>query len=443
MDPNLLEQITAARFPTMWAGCIAWSQVLTDWHATAYPSTWAKIQEPSTAAPAQTMTFVAALVASALHISAVEGGADASDGAAVTMIPLHEAARLPMEQGLMLLTSAPVTDPVWPDLPDLIADWRAEGTQAAQTREAALALANRVLVQHAEHAVSLGDRLRDLPRYVQAIERMASAPYPPGPPNTGRARAAVQATSAGIVKQLHMVRSGLGIAQLLGKVTPAERREANLLEAALADSIQLAFAHDASVEQHERAATGAAAVRDHDAEHHTHAGPVAATDARWHADPLGYLRQEYTAYLAGRPQPSAARSRSDGTFHIELTARIRAHHDLPASSVCGQGRHGHNYTITVELTAPAALIDDDVSTQLRIAIGELEHAQGPLAGGGLDTLSDNNVTSDPVPDERWFASWLHQHISARLPHPVGEYVLVQVATDGVGTVPSVHLGAAR
>ncbi|MFF7098121.1 hypothetical protein ACFY9A_37915 [Streptomyces rubradiris] len=90
--------------------------------------------------------------------------------------------------------------------------------------------------------------------------------------------------------------------------------------------------------------------------------------------------------------------------------------DAPAGHVCSPDR-GHDYHVTVELTAPAHLVTDDQTVALKTVVAELErdlqHRELERVGdGGLATLDD-------------LARWVHTTVAHRLAAGLRDHLVVR------------------
>ncbi|MEV8334271.1 hypothetical protein [Streptomyces niveus] len=445
MDDNLLQQIEKARFPSPWAGSIAWAQALIQWHFILSPNAWVETEEDLGADQEELTSTVTAVLAAALHTTAIEQGLDGPGGARLLQVPLQPVIELVATPDRDVLQQAiPEGDIIWPqarELLDLLLTPKDPDGLAVQ--DGVIALTHRVIRAHAEHGETVGDRLRAIPDLRQAIERLASLPYP-----VDESEAATAAQSAGgLSPEAHRrvtesLEAHHRIQRIIGEAHPTLGRELLLMRAALHDRTVIAFADYASPEQKENARTTAQALRDQDAESGLWRGEIPPTDSQWDDLPQRYVRQEYTVYLsrtaAGLQTPALA-----GHLTSVHLIEVSAHHTLPAQlrhHPCGQGRHWHGYRVRIEVLAPVGLLTEDASARLRTAAAALERREGPLRGKDLDRLGGGVETGT---DERWLAGWVHQWVGAQLPPGLADHLLVEVEATDLETVPAVHLGKAR
>lgn len=445
MDDDLLQQIEKARFPSPWAGSIAWAQALIQWHFILSPNSWVATEEDLGADRDELTSAVTAVLAAALHATAIERGLDAPDGARLLQVPLQPLVHLVATRDRDILQQAvPEGDTIWPQASELLRLLLTpEDPDGLAVQDGVTGLTHRVIRAHAEHGETVGDRLRTIPDLQQAVERLTSLPYPVdesgAPP--------VAQPAGGLSLEAHRrvaesLKAHHRIQQLIGEVHPALGRELLLVRAALHDRTFLAFAGYASPEQRENAHATATALREQDTESGLWRGEIPPTDSRWDGLPQRYVRQEYTAYLshatAGRQSPALA-----GHVTSVHKVEVSAHHTQPAQlrhHPCGHGRHRHDYRVRIEVLAPVGLLTEDASARLRTVAAVLERAEGPLRGKDLDRL-DGGVEAGT--DERWLAGWVHQWVGAQLPPGLADYLLVEVEATDLETVPAVHLGKAR
>jgi len=100
----------------------------------------------------------------------------------------------------------------------------------------------------------------------------------------------------------------------------------------------------------------------------------------------------------------------------------------PAGHVCSPDR-GHGYDVTVELTAPVRLVNDDQTTALKVVVAELERdlqyrEVEQLGEGGLVTLDG-------------FARWIHAAVAARLADGLGDRLRIRVQAPDVAAASAV------
>lgn len=440
-----MQQVEKARFPSPWAGSIAWAQALIQWHFILLPNAWVETEEDLGAGQDELTSAVTAVLAAALHATAIEQGLDAPDGGRLLQVPLQPVAELVAAPDQDILQQAvPEDDIIWPQARDLLEHLlTAEDPDGLAVQDAVAALATRVIRAHAEQGETVGDRLRTIPVLQQAVERLTFLPYP-----VAESEAAAAAHSAGgLSAEAHRrvtesLKAHHRIQQITGEVHPALGRELLLMRAALHDRTVLAFADYASPEQQDNAHTTAQALREQDAQSGLWRGEIPPTDNRWDDVPQRYVRQEYTAYLshaaAGRQTPALA-----GHVTSVHLIEVSAHHTPLAqlrNHPCGQGRHRHDYRVRIEVLAPVDLLTEDASARLRTAASALERAEGPLRGKDLDRLGGGVETGT---DERWLAGWVHQWVGAQLPPGLADHLLVEVEATDLEVVPAVHLGKAR
>lgn len=444
MDDDILQQIEAARFPSSWVGSLTWAQALVKWHFILWTNSWAQVAEDLDAPSEEVEGVVTAVIAAALHATAINEGLDAPDGAQLLHVRLRPVAEFVSDPDRDALQRAvPNDDGTWPQAPEILTSLlTVEEADDLAVQEAVFALACRVLAAHISQGDSLGDRLRSYPDLQQALQRLDTLPYPAAeneaadaPSDEKRLSHTDHRTVLNSLKAQHQVQ------EAIGKVNPALERELLLVRAAYLDRMVTAFADYASTEQRDNAYEAARALRDLDAGHDRQPGMPGPTESRWEDDPHGYVRQEYTAYLA-RVSAAPAASPRPGQLTLVQNVTVFAHHTLtaqPRDHICGQGHHRHDYRIQLDLTAPAELVTDDASMRLRTATAALEHADGPLLGKDLDRLGQGRAVRT---DERWLAEWVHQWVDAQLPPGLGDYLLVEVEASGLDSVPAVHLGKA-
>ncbi|MCY0942423.1 hypothetical protein [Streptomyces antarcticus] len=131
-----------------------------------------------------------------------------------------------------------------------------------------------------------------------------------------------------------------------------------------------------------------------------------------------------------------------GTLTLNHEVDVAAYHSLPILPTwhpCNK-HHGHDYRITMELTAPAGLVTDDAADQLRVAAAELARPGGPLHMEDLGYLDGGEF--DPRADSQWLAAWVHRWVAARLPEALSTYLVIQVQAPAVDRIPMVHRGSA-
>ncbi|WP_394426270.1 hypothetical protein [Streptomyces sp. SGAir0957] len=445
MDDDLLQQIEKARFPSPWAGSIAWAQALIHWHFMLFPNTWGETEENLGADLEELTSAVTAVLAAALHATAIEQGLDAPDGARLLQVPLQPVVELVASPDRDILQRAvPEGDIIWPQARELLELLLTpEDPDGLAVQDGVTGLTSRVIRAHAEQGETVGDRLRTTPDLHRAIERLASLPYP-----VDESEAAAAAQSArGLSPEAHRrvtesLKAHHRIQQIIGEAHPALGRELLLMRAALQDRTVLAFADYASPEQQENARITATALREQDANSGLWRGELPPTDSRWDDLPQRYVRQEYTAYLsgieAGRQTPALA-----GHVTSVHLIEVSAYHALPVqlrNQPCGQGRHSHDYRVRIEVLTPVDLLTEDASARLRTAAAALEHAEGPLRSEDLDQLDGGVETGT---DERWLAGWVHQWVGAQLPPGLADHLLVEVEATDLESIPAVHLGKAR
>lgn len=158
---ELARQAAESRFPSAWDGCVMWAAGLISWHLAHHPDTWA----PLRAQPGNTQTHihqVNAVIASALHTTAIARQLDAPDGAGLLHIPLGQAAdALLGDDALDNVTKASPTNP---HLEPLLhsTPWPRHHRRRATRRHGQLVIeqARTVLTAHAEHGHTVGHRLR-------------------------------------------------------------------------------------------------------------------------------------------------------------------------------------------------------------------------------------------------------------------------------------------
>lgn len=391
MDDDLLQQIEKARFPSPWAGSIAWAQALIQWHFILSPNAWVETEEDLGADQDELISTVTAVLAAALHATAIEQGLDAPDGARLLQVPLQPVVQLVAARDRDVLQQAvPEEDVILPQARELLELLLTpKDPDGLAVQDAVTALTNRVIRAHAELGETVGDRLRTIPDLQQAIERLTSLPYPVD--ESGATPAAQLA--GGLSLEAHRrvadsLKAHHRVQQIIGEVHPSLGRELLLVRAALLDRTVLAFADYASPEQQDNAHTTAQALREQDAKSGLWRGEIPPTDSRWDDVPQQYVRQEYTIYLdrtaAGRQTPALS-----GHMTSVHMIEVSAHHTLPAqlrNHPCGQGQHRHDYRIRIEVLAPLDVLTDDAAMRLRTVAAALERTEGPLRGKDLDRL---------------------------------------------------------
>ncbi|MGW0827134.1 hypothetical protein [Streptomyces sp. NPDC002845] len=102
--------------------------------------------------------------------------------------------------------------------------------------------------------------------------------------------------------------------------------------------------------------------------------------------------------------------------------------DVPAGHLCSPDR-GHRYDVTVELTAPVRLMNDDQTAALKTVVAELARdlqyrEVERLGDGGLANLDD-------------FAQWVHTAVAARLADGLSNRLQVRVQAPDVDDGPVV------
>ncbi|WP_327255477.1 hypothetical protein [Streptomyces sp. NBC_01244] len=121
---------------------------------------------------------------------------------------------------------------------------------------------------------------------------------------------------------------------------------------------------------------------------------------------------------------------------------VAAYHSLPILPTwhpCNK-HHGHDFRITLELTAPVGLVTDDAGNQLRVVAAELVRPGGPLHMEELGYLDGGEF--HPRADSQWLAAWVHRWVAARLPEALGAHLVIQVQAPAVDRMPMVHRGTA-
>ncbi|EGX61847.1 hypothetical protein SZN_00760 [Streptomyces zinciresistens K42] len=445
MDDDLLQQIEKARFPSSWVGSIAWAQALIRWHFILSANAWAEAEEDLGADQDELTSVVTAVLAAALHATAIKEGLDAPDGARLLQVPLQPMIELVTHPDRDVLRQAvPEDNVIWPQAPELLeVILTPKDPDGLAVQGAVTALTNRVIRTHASHGETVGERLRTIPDLQQAIERLESLPYPVNESGVPALAQPVGGLSLDAHRRAaESLKAHHRVQQIIGDMHPALSRELLLVRAALLDRIVLAFADYASAEQQDNARATATALREHDARSGLWRGDVPPMDSRWDDVPQRYVRQEFLAYLsrttAGRQTP--ARSGHVTSVHL---IEVPAHHTLPAqfrNHPCGRGRHRHDYRIRIEVVAPLDVLTEDASARLRTTAAALERAEGPLWDKDLERL-DGGVEAGT--DERWLAGWVHQWVDAQLPPGLGEHLLVEVEAIDLASIPAVHLGKAR
>ncbi|MEW2498529.1 hypothetical protein AB0942_34105 [Streptomyces nodosus] len=264
MDDDLLQQIETARFPSPWVGSIAWAQALIQWHFILSPNAWVDTEENLGADRDELTLAVTAVLAAALHATAIAQGLDAPDGARLLQVPLQPVTELVATPDRGILQQAIPDDVIWPQarkLLELLLTPKDPDGLAVQ--DGVTALTNSVILAHAEHGETVGDRLRTLPELQQAIERLATLPYP-----VDENEAATAAQSAGgLSPEAHRrvtesLKAHHRIQRIIGEAHPTLGRELLLMRAALHDRTAIAFAGCASPGQKKNARTTAQALRE-------------------------------------------------------------------------------------------------------------------------------------------------------------------------------------
>ncbi|WP_370066375.1 hypothetical protein [Streptacidiphilus sp. MAP5-3] len=244
-----------------------------------------------------------AVVACALHATAVEYRLDAPAGGELLRIPLAPAGELLGDGVLDVLASA---SPPAPDLSSLLHSipyWIEQGDDDARTKgEFIVDQARGVLALHTEFGYAVGDRLRAILETGQAMDDLqrgnAAVTYPPDACIYETAQPLDDhVMAASNLEAMHLADQAAGTPSL------GLERQRLLVQAALSDRIVLGLGERASEDQREQARAKAGTLLDWDREHGTHTGPLAAEDGRWKEDPLGYVRQEYHTHLDRLSQP--------------------------------------------------------------------------------------------------------------------------------------------
>ncbi|MEU9189876.1 hypothetical protein AB0D14_36150 [Streptomyces sp. NPDC048484] len=444
MDDDLPQQIEKARFPSPWAGSIAWAQALIKWHFILSPNAWVEAEEDLGADLDELTSIVTAVLAAALHATAIEQGLAAPDGARLLKVPLQPVVQLVAVPDRDVLQQAVPENDVWPQARELLELLlTAKDPNGLAVQDAVSALTSGVIRAHAEHGETVGDRLRTIPDLQQAVGRLASLPYPVD--ESGASPAALPAGHLSLEahrRAADSLRAHHRVQQIIGEVHPALSRELLLVRAALLDRTVLAFAAYASPEQRDNAHTTAQALREQDAGSGLWRGEIPPVDSRWDDVPQRYVRQEYTAYLSRGTAGRQAPARFGHVTSVHLM-EVSAHHTLSAqlrNHPCGQGRHRHDYRIRIEVLAPLGVLTDDAAMRLRTVAAALERTEGPLRGKDLDRLEGG---VEAATDERWLAGWVHRWVGAQLPPGLADHLLVEVEATDLKTIPAVHLGTAR
>jgi len=322
---ELLQQMQAARFPSTWDGCRIWASGLVSWHLAHRPSSWAPLQELQDLAQIY-IQHVGAVVACALHATAVDQHLDAPDGADLLRIPLAPAAqRLGEDAVFDLLAQAAPPDRVLGSLLHSIPVWIDAGDATTRSKgEFIIEQARDVLTVNAEYGYAVGDRLRAALETQQRLDDLHDGISPPSHPDADTEIYTEAPDIQMHLMALNNVEAALLADQIAGTSNPARERERLLLRAALTDRTVLGLGEHASADTHGQAREDARALLGWDREHGTCTGEIDADASQWTDHPTGYVRQEYHAHLERISRPVL----DEGT----------APTTEPAPLECGEGR---------------------------------------------------------------------------------------------------------
>ncbi|WP_055533872.1 tetratricopeptide repeat protein [Streptomyces graminilatus] len=301
---ELLQQMQAARFPSAWDGCRVWASGLISWHLAHRLTTWAPLQDLQDLAQTY-IQHVDAVVACALHATAVDQHLDAPDGADLLRIPLAPAAqRLGEDVVFDLLVQAAPPDPVLASLLHSIPRWIDAGDSTTRSKgEFIIEQARDVLTVNAEYGYALGDRLRAALETQQRLDNLHDSISTPSHPDDGPDFYTGAPDIQMHLMALNNVEAALLADRIAGTSNPTRERERLLLRAALTDRTVLGLGEHASADTRTQVREAARALLDWDREHGTHTGQIDADAPQWTDHPTDYVRQEYRAHLERISRP--------------------------------------------------------------------------------------------------------------------------------------------
>lgn len=146
-----------------------------------------------------------------------------------------------------------------------------------------------------------------------------------------------------------------------------------------------------------------------------------------HVDPD---RLHLVHHLLEQTAEIAATGHGAGTLTSGQAFTAFLYHRSPATERhhrCSPDRR-HAYHLTVELTAPVALLTEDQTMALRTAVAELER---DLQYRELERLGENDPDR-AVNNAYRLARWVHGTIAGRLADGLGSYLSVQVDAPEAG-----------
>ncbi|MFE5669230.1 hypothetical protein ACFQ7W_35595 [Streptomyces niveus] len=146
-----------------------------------------------------------------------------------------------------------------------------------------------------------------------------------------------------------------------------------------------------------------------------------------HVDPA---RLHLVHHLLEQTAEIAATGRGAGTLISGQTFTAYLYHRSPDTEQhprCSPDR-GHAYHVTVELTAPVALLTEDQTIAFCTAVAELER---DLQYRELERLVENDPDR-AVNDAYGLARWVHATIVERLADGLGSYLSVRVDAPDAG-----------
>ncbi|MFI6281623.1 hypothetical protein [Streptomyces sp. NPDC050988] len=237
---ELLQQMKEARFPSAWDGCRMWASGLVSWHLANRPTTWAPLQDLQDQAQTY-IHHVGAVIASALHATAVEQQLDAPNGAELLAIPLAPASARLGDSVLDILVQAAPPDIKLASLLHSIPRWIDASDDSTRSKgEFIIEQARDVLVVHAEYAHAVGDRLRAVLETNQLLDDIqkgvSSTDVLLAPDSLVYERAQPVEMHMQAVNNLQAI---LLADQTTGTTDPGRRRDFLLQRAALTDRITL------------------------------------------------------------------------------------------------------------------------------------------------------------------------------------------------------------
>lgn len=296
----MLQRFNTVRFETSWEGCLQWASGLVHWHLAERPETWAPLSDRIEHAETY-IEYARAVVACALHATAVDEGLDSPDGATLLAVPLAPAAALLDERrALDTLVKATPPDPQLSSLLHSIPVWIEVGDESARSKgEFLVDQARDVLTAHAEYGHAVGDRMRAVLRVEDNQEVRVKESVEVGP------EVYLQAQSIELHQQQVASLQAMCAADQLTQTTQAGpwQREFQLHRAAIADRLVLELGDSARPSSRSTTQELAEKLLAWDRSNQSSAGPVPAADPRWDSNALGYVRQEFAADLEAKSRP--------------------------------------------------------------------------------------------------------------------------------------------